>query len=1343
MGQAPSPADPEAKLVAKVAPDGSITGTLSLTNIASFRDVAGNTQTVSGSGEITWTPKKKDDQDTEKDGTSNDAAGDAGASTTPTANESASMTPSPKALRLVPRAEGPTASSSAAASAETSASATVSASPSPTESKKKDSQWKFKVVATVGSNRPIEIARDLRMENVKTELASGGEGLTLTSDLHIGSAENAFIIKAKGNFTNGKNWSLKLEQDKSFTTPKPVVLTISDVKGELVQKKGVLTFDLTAKASEWNPVPNLKDQALSVRITNMCEMDPKADAAGTEAAEADSAAAPAASPSASASASARIGAMPAPTTEPAPSTNSDRDAATAPAASANPSSSASEDGTKKEDEKDKTCQKDAVRMEIEISGTIVLPLASASGPTTDLQYKATAKFTFKPWEYTIVGGLNVKDGSIGPKEFNLRNIQVTLTNAKVDTCMNPRLANAESPEASSGDEPSASTPEAPAAPASPSPTAGDAAPAPRAGVMAGSGSGADDSGSPPGSDASDSGSSGSGASAADAPAADAPGATGSSSGTPSDAASVSATPSASPTPEPSESAKRVTTFSITADGTIWGQNVTFGGTFSKERLCLVGASSSDAKNPITQSMKVSGDLLFAYSSVDQNLLIAKGEDGSPDRKVKLKAKSVAVVASVALPEDATKLGFSGTGQLSAVIGFSPVSIEGTVAAQFKEGINLLPASDANKLLLTEASLSVSAATSGVELKAGVHMKYVTVDGKPGTGIKASSTPLYATIGLTLGSRGAALKLAGGVDMANAEGSGTDPKTGAKDAEVKNAFGQEGLTVRGLELELTIAANPLQSEIGFHGDVTLPDKWGSAIGLYPGARIALAAKISLTEPCLMFNISAGPGQEYAADMAKAGVMFTTELGLVIAPVGCTIGSKKIPAGFGFAFDATFGPKGSNRAQDKVKIIVGVTLPSESFKGLAIKADIDVPAWTLYDLKMERTIIKVDIDTTKKQYYVKVVGGISLWGSFASVDLEITADGEKGDLTARGKGALVVKFPGVQLDAKIDFNVVARDFTLELLQLDAEVKTRLLGIITIGLGATINYEKGVLKELEGRVHSLTSWGMRVQADDGERITITDGWWVGRYTTLPSDNPDKWRFVLGWRGAGTDSAGEPLDEKRLYELWVWTGRSNAKIDATTFKVVNGCVIMPKAKCRDKNLSGADLRGADLSGADLRGVNVTGANLSGADLRGAEVSWMKGDKANFANAKLNKAPFSRTRLTNADFTGAVLTGADMSWATLDGSNFAGAKMGSVSVFASSLRNANLAGNSLVGADLRRANLSGADLTGANLTNADMWRTDLTGAKLADANLKKAVLSDAKWSNGRTCGWYSVGVCR
>lgn len=1297
-GEAPSSADPEAKLVANVAADGTITGTLSLANVASFRDAAGNTQTVSGSGEITWKPKKDDEDEGKKDDTGSDAS----ASATPSPSESPSAAPSTKAR--LPRADEPTASSSAPAPGSSAASA--SATPSPTESRKQDSQWKFKVIATVGGNRPIEIAKDLRMENVKVELASGGDGLTLSSDLRIGSVANAFIIKASGNFASGKNWSLKLAQDKAFTTPKPVVLKISDVKGELVQKKGILTFDLTAKASEWNPVPNLKDQVLSVRITNMCEKDPKAAAEVSDGSPVTDGASP--------SPSARTGAMPAPTAEPMPSTDPDRGAATAPTASSSPS--ASEDGKTKEDQKDKKCKKDAVRMEVEISGTVVLPIASDTGPTTDLEYRATAKFKFKPWEYTIVGGLNVKDGSIGPKELNLRNIQVTLTNAKVDSCMNPKLANPDKPLASPAAEPSASTTDAPAATASASASAGDAAaPALRAGEMSDSGSGAADAGSPPGAEAS---------------AADGPTASTSSSGTPTEDSPGTATQSSSPTPEPSESVKpAVTTFSLTADGTIWGQNVTFGGTFSKERICLVGTSSSDAKNPITQSMKVSGDLLFAYSSVDQDLILAKGEDGKPDRKTKLKAKSLAVIATVALPQDATKLGFSGNGQLSAVIGFSPLSIEGTVAAEFQEGINLLPATDANKLLLTQADLSVSAAATGVDLKASVRMKYVTVDGKPGTGIKASTTPLYATIGLKFGSSGAALKLAGGVDMANADSPSTDAQAAPKDAEIKNAFGQDGLIVRGLELELTIAANPLQSEIGFHGDVTLPDKWGSSIGLYPGAKIALAAKISITEPCLMLNISAGPGQEYAADMAKAGVMFTKELGLVIAPVGCTIGTKKIPAGFGFAFDATFGPKSSNRAQDKVKIIVGVTLPSESFKGLAIKADIDVPAWTLYDLKLERTIIKVDIDTTKKQYYVKVVGGLSLWGSFATVDMEIKADGEKGDLTARGKGALLVQFPGVRVDAKIDFNIVAKSFVVTTFQLDAEVKTRLLGIITIGVGATVNFDKGVLKMIEGRIHSLTSWRMTVKTDDGERISITDGWWVARYTTLPSDDPDKWRFAIGWRGKGNDSAGAPLDEKRLYELWVWTGQRNAEIDATpASRVVNGCEIKPRTKCRDKDLSGADLRGVDLSGADLRGVNVTGTNLSGANLRGAEVSWMKGDRANFAGANLTNAPFSRTTLTNADFTGASLAGADLSWATLDGSNFSGAKMGSSSIFASSMRNANLVGANLVGADLRRANLTNADLSSAKLTNADLWRADLTGAK---------------WSDGRTCRRGSISVCR
>ena len=67
---------------------------------------------------------------------------------------------------------------------------------------------------------------------------------------------------------------------------------------------------------------------------------------------------------------------------------------------------------------------------------------------------------------------------------------------------------------------------------------------------------------------------------------------------------------------------------------------------------------------------------------------------------------------------------------------------------------------------------------------------------------------------------------------------------------------------------------------------------------------------------------------------------------------------------------------------------------------------------------------------------------------------------------------------------------------------------------------------------------------------------------------------------------------------------------------------------KCRECDLSWADLRGANLTAADLRGSNLRAANLTAADLRGADLSG---------------AVLSQGDLEGADLTGADLTGAKL----------------------------------------------------------------------------------------------------
>jgi len=71
-----------------------------------------------------------------------------------------------------------------------------------------------------------------------------------------------------------------------------------------------------------------------------------------------------------------------------------------------------------------------------------------------------------------------------------------------------------------------------------------------------------------------------------------------------------------------------------------------------------------------------------------------------------------------------------------------------------------------------------------------------------------------------------------------------------------------------------------------------------------------------------------------------------------------------------------------------------------------------------------------------------------------------------------------------------------------------------------------------------------------------------------------------------------------------------------------------------------------------------------------------------------------------------------------------------------------------LTNADLQhaiffKANLRGVILRGAHLQEADLNNADLTGADLSGADLRGAQLSQTIWTDGHTCAWGSVGVCK
>lgn len=91
------------------------------------------------------------------------------------------------------------------------------------------------------------------------------------------------------------------------------------------------------------------------------------------------------------------------------------------------------DGKDAKDDQDK-CEVADARLDLAVAGT--LDLRSVGGAS--LPFQATANVNLKTWEFTVTGGVQAADGSIGPKELALRNITVTLTNTGAGgTCTLP------------------------------------------------------------------------------------------------------------------------------------------------------------------------------------------------------------------------------------------------------------------------------------------------------------------------------------------------------------------------------------------------------------------------------------------------------------------------------------------------------------------------------------------------------------------------------------------------------------------------------------------------------------------------------------------------------------------------------------------------------------------------------------------------------------------------------------------------------------------------------------------------------------------------------------------
>jgi Pentapeptide repeats (8 copies)/Domain of unknown function (DUF4214) len=107
-----------------------------------------------------------------------------------------------------------------------------------------------------------------------------------------------------------------------------------------------------------------------------------------------------------------------------------------------------------------------------------------------------------------------------------------------------------------------------------------------------------------------------------------------------------------------------------------------------------------------------------------------------------------------------------------------------------------------------------------------------------------------------------------------------------------------------------------------------------------------------------------------------------------------------------------------------------------------------------------------------------------------------------------------------------------------------------------------------------------------------------------------------------------------------------STTRLAATTLLILLGTATAVRAenprhlrqlletgRCRNCDLSQANLNREDLRNADLAGTNLRGANLSSTDLSDADLS-----NANLENANLQNAKLNRTIVTNTNFRGTIL---------------------------------------------------------------------------------------------------------
>ena len=476
-------------------------------------------------------------------------------------------------------------------------------------------------------------------------------------------------------------------------------------------------------------------------------------------------------------------------------------------------------------------------------------------------------------------------------------------------------------------------------------------------------------------------------------------------------------------------------FGLVATGTVLGQSVSFTGQFGGDvGLCLLGEMRKMSPD-IPDAENFSG-ITVGYAS--QAVTVARAN--SPP--LQLAAREVRISAAFRLPEAAKQIGVQGTGRFEGALASKGFSA--TVAFALENRPILFGDASGSNLRMDGVLFQFDwNGPLGTRFLARAQLSYLTV-ASPAAATVASDTPLAAEIAFD--ARGATISA--GVDVQR-----------APSGEVVGAFGVPDLTIRALEVSVTIGASPSMS---FNADVTLPERWSTPIGITAGSQIRLAAALSQTNPCFDFAIRrpAGElpttsGQRMAVDLGGKGLLAAHAMELTLAPTGCIVGSRQIAPGFAIDFDGQIG----GTLPVPVKVQAALTLPTPlqptNFK---LKTDIRVGAFAIGGaVAFEDTLLQLDIDVPASTYALRMKAGINILGNVSRVDAEFRASG-LGTIYLRADVEARIGLSAINFDGRLLLELDVKDYKVQTARLNGRLNFKVLGTTLLGANAAFEYTEG---------------------------------------------------------------------------------------------------------------------------------------------------------------------------------------------------------------------------------------------------------------------------------------------